>query len=315
LAAFAALLAAGGRHEARAQTATGTIEGTVRAAGGVALENVRVAVTGTSRGAVTRSDGHYVIPGIAPGIYRVRAVRLGYAAREAPITVTAEQTTTLDFELTPSATLLNPVVSIGYGTQQRSDVTGSITSVSSSEIETMPVQRVEMALSGLVSGVQVQTTNAQPGAQLRLRIRGANSLSADNDPLVVVDGVIGADLNQVDPNDIESLDVLKDASSTAIYGSRAANGVILVSTKRGHPGSIRLEYSGYAGGQTPSRFVPVMNANDFALLYMRNPTRDRSVSFDTTVSLPTTDWQRAAYQTAPMTNHELRVSGTSGRRT
>ena len=214
--AFIALLTVSVGGEARAQSAAGTIEGTVHAAGGLPLENVRVVVTGTTRGTVTRSDGRYLISGVAPGTYSVRAVRLGYAAREAPITVTADQSVTLDFELTASATLLNPVVSIGYGTEQRRDVTGSITSVSSTEIETMPVQRVEMALSGLVSGVQVQTTNAQPGAQLRLRVRGANSLSADNEPLVVVDGVIGADLNQVDPNDIESLDVLKDASSTAI---------------------------------------------------------------------------------------------------
>lgn len=315
LAGLTALLIAGGGHDARAQTGTGTtgtIEGTVRAASGGGIENVRVIVAGTSRGAVSRSDGRYVISGIAPGTYRVRATRLGYMAREAPITITAEQAATLDFELSASATLLNPVVSIGYGTERRSDVTGAITSVSSTEIATMPVQRVEMALSGLASGVQVQTTNAQPGAELRLRIRGANSLSAGNDPLVVVDGVIGADLNQVEPNDIESLDVLKDASSSAIYGSRAANGVILVTTKRGRPGAIRLEYAGYAGGQTPSKFIPVLNADEFARLYMRNPNRDRSVAFDTTVSLPSTDWQRAAYETAPMTSHELRISGTSG---
>ena len=312
VAVFAALLAAGGGKPARAQSSTGTVEGTVRAQGGAGLENVRVVLTGTTRGAVTRADGRYLISGVEPGAYRIRAVRLGYAAREASVTVTAEQTATLDFELAPTATELNPVVSIGYGTVQRSDVTGSITSVSTSEISTMPVQRVEMALSGLVSGVQVQTTNAQPGAQLRIRVRGSNSLSASNDPLVVIDGVIGADLNQVDPNDIESMDVLKDASSTAIYGARAASGVILVTTKRGRPDAIRFEYSGYSGAQAPSKYIPVLTADEFALLYMRNPNRDKSISFDTTQSIPNTDWQRRTYQTAPMSSNEIRISGTSG---
>src|SRR5437762_4842216 len=124
LAGLAALLAVvgeaggGGSHVAYAQSATGRIEGTVRAPGGAGLENVRIVVTGTTRGAISRSDGAYVISGIAPGSYRVRATRLGYEAREAPITVTADQAATLDFELSARATLLNPVVSIGYGTEQ-----------------------------------------------------------------------------------------------------------------------------------------------------------------------------------------------------
>ena len=310
LVGLAALFALG--ESARAQSQAGTIEGAVRGEGGIALENVRVTITGTARGAVTRSDGHYVIAGVAPGTYRVRAMRLGYASRDSVVTLTADGRATLDFDLAASATLLNPVVAVGYGTERRSDLTGSITSVSSTQIATMPVQRAEMALSGLVSGVQVQTTNAQPGAQLRIRVRGSNSLSASNDPLVVVDGVIGADLNQVDPNDIESMDVLKDASSTAIYGARAASGVILVTTKRGHSGAMRFEYSGYAGAQTPSKYIPVLTADEFARLYMRNPNRDRSVTFDTTRSIPNTDWQHQTYQTAPTSNHELRVSGTSG---
>lgn len=279
-----------------AQDTTGLIEGKVRAQSGAALENVRVILAGTPHGVVTRPDGRYPIPGVPAGTYRVRVTRLGYGARDTAITVAAGQTATLDLELSTSATMLNPVVSIGYGTQQRSDLTGSIVSLSNAEISTMPVQRVELALSGLVSGPHVQTTNAQPGSQLRVRIRGANSLGASNDPLVVVDGVIGADLNQIDPNDIESLDVLKDASSTAIYGARAANGVILVTTKRGRPGAVRFEYSGYTGAQTASKLISVLNADEFARLYMRNPNSDKSaVTFDTTRALASTDWQREAY--------------------
>src|SRR5204863_5691048 len=108
-----------------------------------------------------------------------------------------------------------------------------IASVTSADIATLPVPRVDEAISGLVAGVQVQTTNAQPGSELRIRVRGGNSLNGSNEPLVVVDGVIGADLNQINPNDVETVDVLKDASATAIYGARGANGVVIISTKRG----------------------------------------------------------------------------------
>jgi TonB-dependent SusC/RagA subfamily outer membrane receptor len=126
-------------------------------------------------------------------------------------------------------------------------LTGSVSSVSSNDIATIAVPRIDQAIAGLATGVQVQTTNAQPGSDLRIRVRGGNSLRGDNEPLVVVDGVIGPDLNQISPSDIASIDVLKDASATAIWGARGANGVILVTTKRGQPGQVRFAYSGYTG--------------------------------------------------------------------
>src|SRR5262249_3391448 len=131
---------------------------------------------------------------------------------------------------------------------------------------------------------------------------------------VVVDGVIGADLNQINPNDIESIDVLKDASSSAIYGARAANGVLLVTTKRGLPGSMHFDYNAYTGWQNVSKHIDLLSASEFALMYMRNPNHDKSVSFDTLNlgSLQTTDWQDVVYRQAPMQSHELRLSGSNG---
>jgi TonB-linked SusC/RagA family outer membrane protein len=292
---------------------TGQIQGTVRGEGGRPLADVTIAVAGTRLGAMSRQDGRYTIVGVSPGTYQVRATRIGYAAYEVPVTVAAGQTATADLTLNTVAVSLEQMVVIGYGTQTKRDLTGSVSSVKAEQIATMPVPRVDQAITGLVSGVQVQTTNAQPGAQMRIRIRGGNSLNGSNDPLVVADGVFGADINQINPGDIESVEVLKDASATAIYGARGANGVILLTTKRGAAGRVRFEYAGYIGQQDVTKTIPLLSADEFARLYMRNPNRDKSVSFDTTRTMATTDWQSAVYRGAPMRNNEIRASGsTSG---
>jgi TonB-linked SusC/RagA family outer membrane protein len=300
---------------AAAQGGTGVVQGTVRAAdSGLPVQSVNVVVVGTTIGSTTQADGRYRIAGVPEGPHQIRTTRIGFVPKEQPVTVTAGQTTTADFQVTATAFSLERVVTVGYGTQNSREVTGSVSSLKSSDIATMPVPRVDEALSGLVSGVQVQTTNGQPGSELRIRVRGGNSLQGNNEPLIVVDGVIGADLNQIDPADIESVDVLKDASSTAIYGARAANGVILVTTKRGRAGSMSFDYSAYSGVQNVSKHIDVLSANEFARMFMRNPNHDKSVNFDTLSSavMPTTDWQDVVYRQAPMQSHEIRVSGTTG---
>jgi len=296
-----------------AQAQTGTITGrVVDSTTQQPLSDVTVMVEGTSRGAQTGSDGTFTIGGVPAGSHTLRARRLGFSGAPQIIVVPDGGTVAAAFALERTAVTLQDVVTVGYGTQSRRDLTGSIASVDSKQIETMPVPRVEEAISGLVPGVQVQTTNTQPGSELRIRIRGGNSLSGDNSPLIVVDGVIGADLNQINPIDIASVDILKDASSTAIYGARAANGVILVTTKRGAPGKMRFEYNGYTGSQDVTKHIDVLTADQFALLYMRNPNHDKSVSFDTTQSIPTTDWQNVVFQTAPVRSNEISVSGSTG---
>ncbi|MFL5606750.1 MAG: SusC/RagA family TonB-linked outer membrane protein, partial [Gemmatimonadaceae bacterium] len=303
----------GEAHDASAQGNTGSIQGVVRSESGAPLEGVNIVVVGTRLGAQTHADGRYQIGLVPAGQQTVRATRIGFGQRDQQVTVPSGGTAPANFDLKSAAVTLDQVVVVGYGTQVKRDVTGSVASVSSNDIATIPVPRVDEAISGMVPGVQVQTTNAQPGSALRIRIRGGNSLSGNNEPLVVVDGVIGADLNQINPSDIESVDVLKDASATSIYGARAANGVILVTTKRGHPGQIRFEYQGYTGMQTVSKHIDLLSADEFARLYMRNPTHDKSITFDTLNALPvSTDWQDAVYRSAPIRSNEIRISGSSG---
>ena len=292
---------------------TGTIQGVVRGEAGVPLPDATIAVVDTRQGALTRADGRYSITGVPAGTHRVRVNRLGYGAREQSVTVAAGQTATADFTITAVAVTLDRIVTIGYGAASQRELTGSVTSISTQDIATLPVPRIDQAISGLASGVQVQTTNAQPGSQMRIRIRGGNSMQGNNEPLVVVDGVIGGDMNQISPNDIESVEILKDASATSIYGARAANGVILLTTKRGQPGKVRFEYNGYTGMQQASKMIDLLNADEFALMYMRNQQgREGGLVFDTLTSMPSTDWQDVVYRTAPMTNHEVRMSGSNG---
>ena len=295
-----------------AQAPTGTITGrVVDSTTQQPLSDVSVVVEGTRRGSVSGPDGTFTIGGVPAGSQTVRARRVGFNAPPQILVVPVDGTVTTEFILDRRAVTLEEVVTVGYGTQAKRDVTGSIASVGSAEIATIPVPRVEEAISGLVPGVQVQTTNAQPGSELRIRVRGGNSLSGDNSPLVVLDGVIGADLNQISPGDIASVDILKDASATAIYGARGANGVILVTTKRGLPGKMRVDYNGYTGSQNTTKHIDLLTADQFALLYMRNPNHDKSVTFDTTTSMPTTDWQNVVFQSAPIRSNEISVSGSN----
>ncbi|MEO8620208.1 MAG: TonB-dependent receptor [bacterium] len=305
-----AILVAGARAS-RAQGATGSIQGVVRSETGP-LEGANVSIVGTPLGALTHADGRYSIVNIPPGAHTLRVVRLGFTRRDLPIAITTGQALTQNIDLKEAAVSLEQVVVTGYGSSARRDVTGSIASVSSNDIATLPVPRVDQAISGLVAGVQVQTTNGQPGSEMRIRIRGGNSLNGSNEPLVVVDGVIGADLNQINPNDVEAVDVLKDASATAIYGARGANGVILVTTKRGTPGAMRFAYSGYTGSQNVSKHIDLLTADEFATMFMRNPNHDKTVTYDTTVTHATTDWQNTVYRSAPIQSHDVRLSGTNG---
>ena len=215
---------------------------------GEALIGVTVIKEGTSSGTITDLDGRYRIDAEPTDVLIFSYT--GMASQR----VAVEGRTTIDVALTADAELLNEVVVVGYGTRKRSHNTGAIAQVGGDEVAAVQVPRVDEALAGKLAGVLIQNQDASPGAAPKIQVRAASSISGDSDPLIVVDGYpISGSLATVNPNDIESLEVLKDAASAAIYGSRGANGVILVTTKQGKTGKPRISYNAYAS--TSSRYI------------------------------------------------------------
>lgn len=244
---------------------------------------------------------------------------IGYTPTEVPI----QGRTNFSIALTPDTETLQEVVVVGYGTQRKSDLTGAISSVKGTELAQLPMQRVDQALQGRAAGVMVLNTSGQPGGQTTIRIRGMNSIQGSNQPLVVVDGLQGVDINSLNPNDIESMEILKDASATAIYGSQGANGVILITTKKGKRGKPVINYSFNQSYQQIRRKLDVMNASEFVNTV--NAYRATEDMPGTVIITPTpvftneevqywstregTDWQDEVYRSAPMSNHQLSLSG------
>jgi TonB-dependent starch-binding outer membrane protein SusC len=213
---------------------------------------------------------------------------------------------------------LGDVVIVGYGEQRKRDVTGAISTVKAEEIAKRPIVRVEQALQGTTPGVAVQSANGMPGTPLSVRIRGVNSITGSNEPLYVIDGYIGANLGSISPSDIESLEILKDASATAIYGSRASNGVVIITTKTGHDGVPRLSMGAWLQKDEMPKYLALMNAYDFARTVNTQiaSTSSAAPAF-TDAQLagfkanPGTNWQRAATQKPLVQNYEASISGGS----
>ncbi|MBB4639521.1 SusC/RagA family TonB-linked outer membrane protein [Longimicrobium terrae] len=313
---------------------TSQVTGRVTSSEGEPLAGARVEVVGTPTGAVTTADGRYRLTTV-PGSHTLRASLLGHAPSQQTVTTTAGGTTTADFRLSAQALLLDEVVAVGYGTQSRRNVTGAVASVTAEELEAAPVTTLEQGLQGRVAGVQVVTGSGQPGAVSSVRIRGGNSISAGNDPLYVIDGVpvsnnlgestTGTLMSQamrglnplaaMNPDDIESVEVLKDASATSIYGARGANGVILITTKRGRAGANTVTFGSYYGMSEVRRTLPVLNAREFAGLVNTaavNAGQPRRYT-DAEISAlgAGTDWQDEIFRRAPVRNVELAFSGGS----
>jgi TonB-linked SusC/RagA family outer membrane protein len=233
---------------------------------GTPLQGAQVAVVGTKLGAEAGPDGRYTIRGVPSGTYRVQAQLIGYGLWQVPnVVVTAGQTVTADFRLQQLAVALQEVVVIGYGTQVRRDITGSVASVGGNDVHEVPKVNAIEAIKGRVPGVDIVTTGNKPGDGVRVRLRGTRSLNASNDPLYVLDGIpMSGGIGDLNPRDIESIEVLKDASATAIYGSRGANGVVLITSRQGRAGTTNITYDTYAGYQEPVRRVRMMNGPEFA---------------------------------------------------
>jgi TonB-linked SusC/RagA family outer membrane protein len=235
---------------------------------------------------------------------------LGLATREEPVNGRGR----IDVTLSQDDQSLDEVVVIGYGTQRREAVTGSVASMGGAELAQVASSNITQALQGRVAGVEMSQTNSKPGSEMQIRIRGTRSLTASNDPLIVLDGIpFAGSLSDINPSDIKSLDILKDASATAIYGSRGANGVILVSTNRGAIGQqAQVTYTGYHGVRTVFAKVPMMDGAEFVKLRKAAGLFKNGTDEDDNVN---TDWQDLMTKNGMVTSHDVGVSGGTAKGT
>ena len=289
-----------------------TVTGTVTdASTGNPLPGVNIVIEGTTMGVTTDLDGKYTIT--VPDQNAVLAFSyVGYLTEK----ITVGSQTTIDVKLTPDIAQLQQVVVIGYGTQRKEAVTGSVASVGGSEVREVPSANVTQALQGRIAGVEMTQTNTKPGATMQIRIRGARSLNASNDPLVVLDGIpFAGSINDIDPNNIKSVDILKDASATAIYGSRGANGVILITTNRGQMGQkAKVSYNAYYGVKNAIKY-PMMDGPQFLKLRteaLRTVSELGSgVAFGPAsdeLDNVSTDWQDLFYRRGSVNSQDLSIS-------
>ena len=274
------------------------------------LPGVNVVIKGTNTGTVTDFEGNYSIE--VNGAETVLVFSsVGYTSEE----ITVGNRNTIDLTLYPDITQLSEIVVVGYGTQEKKDVTGSIGSVGPEEFENQPVVRFDQIIQGRAAGVNVTNASGAPGGSTRIRIRGANSINGNNDPLYVVDGFVGANFEDINPADIENIQILKDASATAIYGSRGANGVVLITTKSGTQGEPKLSFTtryfnsrnlGEYDLMDAATFAEV--ANERAAALGTNPTFTSQEIADFRAN-GGTDWQNELYRTATGQEYQLNYSG------
>ena len=267
----------------------GTVSGRVTSAtGGQPIPGVAVVLLGTTRATVTDSSGRFTLGGLAAGVRRIEARRIGFLSADQAVTIQAGRTTTVAFSLVTSPIQLEALRVVGYGVQEARTVTGAVSTVSSEAIRQIPTPDPAKAIQGRIAGVEVVASNNEPGSPMQVRIRGVRSLTASNEPLYVVDGIpIAGAIQDLNPAMIESIDVLKDASATAIYGSRGANGVILVTTRKGpQDGGNHSQYSldAYVGRQDAVQVMQMMNAQQYTQM-MQDGARYNNGSLNGDTSL------------------------------
>ncbi len=280
------------------------VRGNVKDQKGESLPGVNVVLQGTMQGTVTGLDGVYSIQASVNGTLVFSYI--GFKSKTVPV----KSQQVINVVLEPDVLGLDEFVVIGYGAQRKSDITGSIASVDVSKIRDVPAANISRALQGKIAGVEIQSTSTRPGGSTQIRIRGNRSLSASNDPLIVVDGIpFGGSLNDISTDDIASLEVLKDASATVIYGSRGSNGVVLITTKRGSEGDLKISYNGYQGLTTVARSYKVFNAEEFVnLRTAAGYTNYLPVEKESMLLGRDVDWQDLVYQTGQTANHEITLS-------
>src|SRR5690554_3500841 len=300
-----------------------TVTGTVSDITGEPLIGVTVQVHGTSIGTVTGINGNFSLPNV-PSNATLEISYVGMRTQTIPL----NGRSLLRVVLEEDTELLEELVVVGYGQMRRSDLTGSVVSVSEDAIKKSIPTSIDQVLQGRAAGVQIQANSGTPGASSAIRIRGINSLNATSQPIFVIDGVIvdsstdsesSNPLSSINPSDIVSMDVLKDASATAIYGARASNGVIMITTRRGQSGEALISYDGYIGTQSMPKHLEMMNLQEYARHH--NDRSDFSIVEKSSAFVrpdmlgPGTDWQEELYQKALMTSHNLSITGGNDKTT
>lgn len=266
------------------------------------IEGATVAVKGGTNRTTTDSKGAFAIEAQSNSV--LIFTNVGYKTAEMPVGTNSN----LQVTLASDDIAMQEVVVIGYGTQRKEAVTGSVASVSGSTMNEVPAANISRALQGRIAGVNMQQNSSKPGSAMQIRIRGTRSLTADNNPLIVLDGIpFAGSISDINPSDIKSVDVLKDASATAIYGSRGANGVILVTTNKGRIGQpAQLAYTGFTGLRTVFAKYPMMSGPEFAEMrrYVGQFQNTLDESDDTN-----TDWQDLFYKNGLVNSHDLSING------
>jgi TonB-linked SusC/RagA family outer membrane protein len=288
-----------------------TVKGKVFDEGGLSVPGATILIKGTTKGTTSDFDGNFEIKAPGNGVLTISFI--GYNTVQEPINGRSE----ISVKMTTQSQDLNEVVVVGYGTQKKSVVTGAISSVKAKDLEKVPNGRIEQALQGRVSGVTIAASSGQPGAASTIRVRGITTFGdGGNNPLWVVDGVVvdAGGIGFLNQSDIESMEVLKDAASAAIYGTRAATGVILVTTKKGKSGKISVNYNGFTGISSPEKTLDLLNATQYgALLNEKSVAAGGPVIFSNLSALGKgTDWQKEIFNTGAFRySHELSISGGS----
>ena len=294
------------------ETVSLNVKGVVTDEAGMPLSGVNIVEKGTTNGTTTGEDGSFAIKVTNDNAVLVISI-VGYATRE----ISVKDKEIAGIRLHKEENKLDEVVVVGYGTQRKKDLTGSVAQVSNKDLQAVPVYNIGEALQGRASGVSVAHNSGAPGSRVQVRVRGGNSMIGSNDPLYVVDGFpIAGGINFLNPADIETIDILKDASATAIYGARGANGVVMVTTKRGRGGARNeIGVDSYYGIQQTAKRFDMLDARQYATVvneFLKNDGKAPYFNLDD-IQGAGTNWQDAIFRNAPVQNHTLSFSGMNDR--
>jgi TonB-dependent starch-binding outer membrane protein SusC len=282
----------------RGQAQEATVTGRILDDTGMTLPGVNILIKGSTRGTTSDAEGYFSLKA-ASGSTLVFSF-IGYVTLEVAIGTQTEINVTMQSDITT----LSELVVVGYGVQEKKDITGAVSVVNADAIESRPNTQFGNLIQGKTSGVQVITPSGKPSAGFSMRIRGTNSISASSEPLYVVDGVPTTDTRTINPADIENITILKDASSAAIYGAQGANGVVLITTKRGKAGTPRFDFNAYAGFSTPWQTLNVLNSEQY-----RDLMTEMGMTTDWSQFTRNTDWQKEIFRRGTSQNYQLSVSG------